>query len=177
MRFNELGILEPMDYPMTFDQLRKSIFVKGEELNPDWDEGWRRYLVDQCEILVKQLWKVGIDEIFLDGSFVTDKAHPNDLDGYFVIPSLEDLFDIQQQLNDLDPYCCWTWDPRDRLYPDIYGKLQLPMWRYYSIELFPHCNEMFSGITDEFGNNLSFPAAFRKTKSNQPKGIIKIVKG
>jgi hypothetical protein len=166
-----------MDYPMTFDQLRQSLLVKGDESVHNWDEGWRWHLVNQCEILVKQLWQVGIEEVFLNGSFVTDKAHPNDVDGYFVVPSLDELFDIQSKLNDLDPYCCWTWDRRDRVYPDHYGQLHLPMWRYYNVELYPHCDGIFSGIKDEFGNNLQFPAAFRKTRANQPKGIIQIVKG
>ncbi len=32
----------------------------------------------------EQLWPVGIREIYADGSFVEDKDHPNDIDGYFV---------------------------------------------------------------------------------------------
>src|ERR1041384_5574189 len=51
---------------------------------PNWDVIWRRQLVDNLGILVRQLWQVGIREIFADGSFVEDKEHPNDIDGYFV---------------------------------------------------------------------------------------------
>ena len=35
-------------------------------------------------MMVRQLWTVHISEIFIDGSFVEDKDHPNDIDGYFV---------------------------------------------------------------------------------------------
>ncbi len=44
---------------------------------------WRLFLVNQLEIMAEQLWAVGINQIYIDGSFVEDKAHPNDIDGYF----------------------------------------------------------------------------------------------
>ena len=40
--------------------------------------------VGNLEILARQLWSVGIRDIYADGSFVEDKDHPNDIDGYFV---------------------------------------------------------------------------------------------
>jgi hypothetical protein len=40
--------------------------------------------------MTQQLWQVGIREVFADGSFVEEKDHPNDIDGYFVC-SLVDL--------------------------------------------------------------------------------------
>jgi hypothetical protein len=42
------------------------------------------HLVDNLEILTRQLWQVGIREVYADGSFAEDKDHPNDIDGYFV---------------------------------------------------------------------------------------------
>jgi hypothetical protein len=33
--------------------------------------------------MVGQLWEAGISEIFVNGSFVEDKDHPGDIDGYF----------------------------------------------------------------------------------------------
>lgn len=55
--------------------------------------------------MVGQLWQVGITEIFIGGSFVEDKDHPNDIDGYFV-SDLRFLAsgDLQRQLNLLDPH-------------------------------------------------------------------------
>ncbi len=56
--FNKHGLLPKGDYVYTFDELRKSVFVNGPEKIsiPDWDRQWRAYLVNQAEILVKQLW-------------------------------------------------------------------------------------------------------------------------
>lgn len=66
-------------------------------------------LVNNLEILVNQLYIVGIDEIFIDGSFVEDKASPSDIDGYFVTNPYT-LPDIVRELNKIDPYKVWTWD-------------------------------------------------------------------
>jgi len=49
------------------------------------------------------------------------------------------------------------------------------MWTEYKIELYPNYGQA-AGIADEFGNPQIFPAAFRKTRDNQPKGIIQVVK-
>jgi hypothetical protein len=40
-------------------------------------------LVNNLEVLTRQLWQVGIRDVFADGSFAEDKEHPNDIDGYF----------------------------------------------------------------------------------------------
>ena len=82
--FQPNGLLPPGDYEVSFDELRRSVLVSGP---PDtaqesaWDGGWRRRLVDNLEILTKQLWQVGVREVYADGSFVEDKDHPNDIDG------------------------------------------------------------------------------------------------
>lgn len=175
--FNERGLLPSGDYVLSFEQLRDSILVNGTGENPNWDHSWRLYLVNQCEIMVRQLWEIGISGIFLDGSFVEDKAHPNDIDGYFVC----DAFylasgHLERDLNALDPYKIWTWDPRSRRPHQGSSKKQLPMWHRYRVELFPHFGQS-SGIRDEHGHELQFPAAFRKQRgSYEPKGIVQIVK-
>lgn len=134
-------------------------------------------MVDRLEILAKQLWAVGITEIFINGSFVEKKAHPNDIDGYFEC----DVFELasgklQRELNMLDPYKIWTWDSKRRRPYKGYTKKQLPMWHKYRVELYPHYGQP-SGILDKHGNQLLFPAAFRVTRDTfQPKGIIKILK-
>lgn len=65
------GVLPQGDYQMTFAALRSSHLVRGGG-SPEvgqWDISWRSYLVDNLEIMVRQLWEVGIDHIFIDGSF------------------------------------------------------------------------------------------------------------
>ncbi len=82
---------------------------------------------------------------------------------------------LQKKLNLLDPYKVWTWDAKARR--SHYGdKKQLPMWHQYRVELYPHYGQI-SGIKDEYGNELEFPAAFRKSRrSHKPRGIVKILK-
>ncbi|MGA8943688.1 MAG: hypothetical protein WB502_13405, partial [Thermoactinomyces sp.] len=134
MRFNKYGLLEPGEYPLTFSQLRSSILVRGEGL-PEipWDTFWRRRLVDHLEVLCRQLWICGVKEIYIDGSFCSDKYQPNDIDGYFVPPDPKAIFDgsLVARLNELDPHQCWGWD---RYRMDAFGNYQLEMWHLYRVE-------------------------------------------
>ena len=112
--FIEDGLLPPGDYEVTLEELRGSMLVVGPGVAyPSWDEEWRARLVDNLAIMVKQLWGVGVTEIFVDGSFVEDKDHPNDIDGYFECDLMELASGrLQRALNLLDPHKVWTWDPR-----------------------------------------------------------------
>ncbi|MGM8216470.1 DUF6932 family protein [Bacillaceae bacterium W0354] len=113
MKFNDFGLLPPGDYELTIDQLRKSLLVIGPQNNSMWDTEWRAYLVNQLEIMVKQLWNVGVNEIFIDGSFVENKAHPNDIDGYFEC-DVKKLPTLIRELNIQEPDKIWTWDSQTR---------------------------------------------------------------
>lgn len=175
--FNEDGVLAPGDYEMTLDELRVSILVTGTGASPSWDAAWRARLVENLAVLIHQLWSVGVTEIFVDGSFVEDKDHPNDIDGYFVC-SLRDVAsgDLTRRLNLIDPNKVWTWDPAERRpYPGS-PKRQLPMWLVHRVELYPHFGQL-CGIPDRWGNELEFPSAFRQSRRDgRPKGIIKIIR-
>jgi len=173
------GVLPPGDYELTLSELRNSILVNGcGELRQNWDKEWRSKLVDNLEIMVQQLWQVGVDQIYIDGSFSEDKDHPNDIDGYFECDPATFLSgQLETKLNLLDANKVWTWDPNSRQAYPGYPKRQLPMWHRYRVELYPHLPGFTCGIKDKFGNELEFPAAFRISRRNdQPKGIIKIIK-
>lgn len=157
--FQPNGLLPPGDYDVSFEELRQSVLVGGPSATPDlssWDSRWRGRLVDNLEVLTKQLWQVGIREIYGDGSFAEDKDHPNDIDGYFVC-GLRELAsgDLVRQLNLLDPFKVWTWDPLSRKPYRGYPKRQLPMWHRYRVELYPHVPGLGlgSGILDRWGTN------------------------
>lgn len=177
-KFTSEGLLPPGEYPLTLDQLKASSLVLGPGNpgeHPNWDAAWRERLVDNLAILVRQLWTVGITEIFVNGSFVEDKDHPNDVDGYFLC-ELQRLAsgDLQRELNSIDPYKIWTWDPASRRPFRGYPKKQLPMWHQYRVELYPHYGQL-CGIRDPFGHELEFPSAFRQSRCDgRPKGIVKI---
>ncbi len=144
--------------------------------HPAWDAAWRLTLVENLETLVRQLWQVGIGEIFIDGSFVEDKHHPNDIDGYFDCdPRRYASGELERELNRIDPQKCWTWNHAERRAYRGYPKRQLPMWHAYRIELYPHFTGLIAG-TDEHGQPREFPAWFRKCRrTGGPKGIVQIV--
>lgn len=176
--FTEAGVLPPGDYELTLEEIRQSHLVQ----NPDpmsykhWDRPWRAKLVDSLEILVSELWRAGITGIYIDGSFVEDKNHPNDIDGYFDCDRyLLASGELKQRLNLMNKYKIWTWSQRVAVKGE--SKRQLPMWVKYRVELYPHYSQP-SGITDEHGNMLEFPAAFRKSRrDHMQKGIIKLTRG
>src|SRR5699024_12743632 len=93
------------------NELRQSFLIKGENDLHVWDEQWIIYLIDQLEILVQELWKVEVDQIFIDGSFVENKAHPNDIDGYFECDLMEfAIGKLDRKLIALNYTNIWTWD-------------------------------------------------------------------
>src|SRR5699024_568140 len=177
MYFTKDGVLPRGDFELTINELRQSVLIKGENDLHVWDEQWRIYLIDQLEILVQELWKVEVDQIFIDGSFVENKAHPNAIDGYFECDLMEFATGkLERKLNALNPHKIWTWDNKSRKPYRGFTKKQLLMWHQYRVELYPHFGQS-AGILDEYGHEQQFPAAFRKTRETfLPKGIVKIIK-
>lgn len=162
-QFDSDGVLPAADYEVSFDELRHSVLVLGPDKPNDhssWDAPWRAQLVDNIEVLSRQLWQAGIRDIFADGSFAEDKDHPNDIDGYFVC-TLDQLRtgELVRKLNPLDAYKVWTWDPASRKPYRGYPKKQLPMWHRYRVELYPHVPGLGvgSGIRDKHGHEVEFP--------------------
>lgn len=179
--FTAEGVLPAGDYLLTLAQLRESFLVTGAGVDaPNWDSPWRRWLVGNLEVLAGQLWAGGVSRIFVDGSFVEQKDHPNDIDGYFECGVLDIATGrLPERLNALDPSRVWTWDGHSRQPDPNSAKRQLPMWHRYRVELYPHYPDwqMPCGILDEFGNEQTFPAAFRKTRfAQRQKGIIELIR-
>ncbi len=78
--FTTEDVLLSGDYPLTLAELRHSHLVTGKgNSSENWDHSWRDRLVTNLSILVRQLWQVGVKHIFVDGSFVENKDHPNDI--------------------------------------------------------------------------------------------------
>lgn len=178
--FTSDGVLPPGEYTLTLAELMESILVLGPGEPRDhkvWDAAWRQRLATNLGIVVGQLWAVGVEDIYIDGSFVEDKDHPNDIDGYFACdPQRFASGQLEQELNRIDPQKCWTWDHATRRAYRGYPKLQLPMWHAYRVEFYPHYTGLIAGV-DEHGQALEFPAFFRKCRgTGKPKGIIKIIK-
>src|SRR4030095_6611550 len=78
------GLIPAGDHPATIAELRRSYLVTGEGVGvANWDSTWRGVLVDNLEMFVRKWWQVGVDRIFVNGSFVTSKPQPGDIDAYF----------------------------------------------------------------------------------------------
>ena len=83
--FQDDGLLPPGDYEVSFEELRRSILTVGPRVAAgarSWDAPWRERLVDNFEVLTRQLWSVGVRDVYADGSFVEDKDHPNDIESW-----------------------------------------------------------------------------------------------
>ena len=179
--FNEHGLLPPGDYSLTLEELADSHLVTGNP-STSWDESWRLQLVKNLAVLADELWTAGVTNIFVDGSFTEDKDHPNDIDGYFEC-DLDEFASgrLQRDLNLLNQFKVWTWDPATRRQYRGYPKKQLPMWLRYRVELYPHIInapwQQPTGIKDQFGHDLEFPSAFRQSRAGIERGIIKIERG
>jgi hypothetical protein len=176
-RFTVNGLLPFGDHALTINQLRQSYLVTGEGTGlPDWDSIWRAQLVDNLELFVRQLWQVGVERIFVNGSFVTDKPHPGDIDVYFEC-GIARFAQLIVGLYSLEPPLPWDWERRPI---DPASGLPKPlMWHQYRVELFPHFTDQPqpTGIRDEYGNDLLFPSLFRRDKeSGRPKGVIQIIR-
>lgn len=175
--FTAHGLLPVGEHSATFAELRASVLVSGTgQQGSQWDAVWRRHLVGNAELLVTQLWQVGIGQIFLDGSFVEDKDRPNDIDGYFEVDFRRVASgDLERDLNAFDPHKIWTWDPSSRRPHRGSAKKQLPMWHQYRVELYPHYPGLIA-LKDQWGNELQFPSAFRQQRDTGfRKGLVKLV--
>lgn len=135
--FTDEGLLPPADVELTLEELQTSALVRGPaSCSSSWDREWRERLLENLSVMVRQLWQVGVTQIFIDGSFVEDKDHPNDIDGYFECDLKEFASGrLERALNLLDPYKVWTWNPSSRRQYPGQVKLQLPMWHVYRVEL------------------------------------------
>jgi hypothetical protein len=176
--FSRNGLLPPGDYALTVRELARSFLVAGPRTRRrvrHWDADWRATLVANLGILAAELYQVGISQIFVNGSFVEEKDHPNDIDGYFVCDRGRFLSgQLERELNQSSAKPCWTWEDRDRRLVPGHGR-KLPMWIEYRVELYPHFGQA-TGILDRLGNELQFPSAFRLSRSGQAKGIVKLIR-
>lgn len=132
--------------------------------------------------MVEQLWAEGISEIYIDGSFATDKLHPGDIDGYFVVQKPADALDsdfedeLCKRLNKHDHNNIWTWKDKDRKRPAEAEKGQLPMWWHYHMEMWPEYGQWSGQVHPVSGEKLTHSQLFRITKQGEDKGIIKLLR-
>ncbi len=76
LEFNEIGNLKPYKYELTFNEA-KTFFVDGFQESETRQRNWNGF----CSFL-DSLINLGLTdaEVWVDGSFVTNKLNPNDID-------------------------------------------------------------------------------------------------
>jgi Family of unknown function (DUF6932) len=170
------GLLPPGDHLLTLPELRQSYLVTGEGLNvPRWDSTWRAQLVDNMEMFIRQLWDVGVERIFVNGSLVTSKPGPGDIDAYFECTfgayplTLVSLMQLEPPLH---------WDLTHRPIHPRTGAAKPMMWHRYRVELLPRFVDYPTptGVFDENGNEIQLVELFRRDRAtSRPKGMVQLV--
>jgi len=142
------GALPPGNHQATVEHIRKRLGFTPR----------RRWLLKGLRAAIEAFWAAGIEEIYIDGSFCTEKPDPGDVDGYWVEPD-EGVYDR------IDAY--WI-DFEPVLVPHL-RKWKWRMWADYGVEFFIHPAMQ---ATPELG----FPEFFRQDRDGQPRGVIQVVK-
>lgn len=116
----------------------------------------RKFLVSGLKLVIKQFKQVGVQRIYVDGSFTSDKEGPNDIDG------------------------CWSTEGVDE---KMLNLLDRDFWQFSSIEEFNECREeikrkygldFYIAEWNEGSTGKPFPEYFQTTRDGRPKGIIQI---
>jgi len=142
------GALPPGNHQATLDQIAERLGFTPR----------RRWLLEGLSAAVKAFWAAGIQEIYLDGSFCTEKPDPGDVDGYWVEPD-DGVYDR------IDPY--WI-DFEPVLVPHA-RKCKWRMWVDYGVEFFIH-------PVMQASPEMGFPEFFSQDRDGQPRGVIQVVK-
>ena len=107
---------------------------------------------------VNSFWDAGIEDIYIDGSFCTEKPDPVDIDGYWVEPD-------QGVYERLDPYGT----DFELLFVTQVRKWKWRMGADHGLEFFMH-------PAMQARPEVGFPEFFRQDREGQPRGVIQVVK-
>jgi hypothetical protein len=135
---NTIGELPPGMHTATLAEV-EAVFVTTPRRR-DLFEGLRR--------AVQNLSAAGVRRVFIDGSFVTTKADPNDIDG------------------------CWEWtedvhlDQLDPVFLD-FTQGRRAMREQYGVDF-------FLATWVEAGSGLTFLDFFQRNRADDPKGIVQL---
>lgn len=134
---NENGELPSGEHECHLEELRNAFGLKNER---------RMKLFKGLTAALRNLEEAGIRKVFIDGSFITSKEEPNDVDG------------------------CWEYGETvqvDKIDEVFLSPSRKPMKDKYGVEFF------ISQIT-EADTGLPFPKFFQLNRDGDPKGIVVI---
>ena len=144
----DTGALPPGDHQATLEEIAKRL-----DFTPR-----RRWLLKGLRTAVGAFWAAGIEEIYIDGSFCTEKPDAGDIDGYWVEPDSGVYERIEPYWIDFEP----------ALAPHI-RKRKWRMWTDHGVESFIHPAMQLSP-------EMGFPEFFRQDREGQQRGIIQVMR-
>lgn len=116
----------------------------------------RLWLIGNLERVERNLKNAGVRDLRIDGSFVTAKQDPGDIDGLWVWEPQVDLGAVPPLLLDFT------------LVPDPGGgEPKFPMWFALGIELFIH--PFHRGDASQ-----GLPAFFSHSRDGEPRGYVRV---
>lgn len=134
--FMDDGLLPPGVHEATLEELREKLGFSRK----------RRTLIDGLERALELMSGCGVRRVYIDGSFVTDKPRPNDIDGcYDVEPGMA--------LSHMAPIWPLTHQNRVRS-REMYGM------------------EFFPADVVEAGSGQPFLRFFQQDREGNPKGVV-----
>jgi hypothetical protein len=136
-----LGELPPGIHTATLDEV-EAIFARTPR---------RRALFNGLLHAVQNLQASGVRRVFIEGSFVTTKATPNDVDG------------------------CWEW--HDAVNIDALDPVLLDFSHHRGAMQEKHGIDFFIANWMEAGSGLTFLEFFQLNRADEPKDIVMITLG
>lgn len=135
LKFDYKGFLSPGIYILKFEELNKAFGLSER----------REELLTKLYFALVNLKEAGIKKVYLDGSFVTTKESPNDIDG------------------------CWDWEDdadANKIDPVLLNLQNRKfMKEKYGVDF-------FLANIEEGGSGLPFIEFFQLTRDGERKGII-----
>jgi hypothetical protein len=133
---NAVGELPPGIHTATLEEV-EAVFARTPK---------RGTLFDGLRRAVQNLQAAGVRRVFIDGSFVTTKADPNDVDG------------------------CWEWEEKVNL--DLLDPVFLDFSHQRRTMKEKYGVDFFLATWVEAGSELTFLEFFQLNRSDEPKGIV-----
>ena len=135
---NAIGELPSGVHPATLTEIA-AVFVTPPR---------RRHLFEGLRRAVQNLSAVGVRRVFIDGSFVTTKADPNDIDG------------------------CWEWT--EDVHLDLLDPVLLDFAQARRAMRDKYGVDFFLATWVEAGSGLTFLDFFQRNRADDPKGIVQL---
>ena len=133
--FNSIGELPPGEHEATLSEIEAAFGSRNE---------CRKVLFSGLRSATSNLKESGVRRVYINGSFITSKEEPADIDGCWECSEGVDL---------------------EKLDPVFLSTSRKPMREKFGVEFF------ISAVT-EAGSGLPFPQFFQMNHEGEPKGIL-----